>query len=308
MRGLRRAGYRVEKAVVPAGERAKSLSQLEELVGCAIRYGLDRTSVILALGGGVVGDLAGFLASVYMRGIPFVQLPTTLLAYDSSVGGKVGVNHAFGKNMIGAFHQPEMVVFDVNTLKSLPQREVISGYAEVIKHGLIADSDFVKWLDQYSAGLLQLESSLVQEAILRGCEIKAAIVSQDERESGLRALLNYGHTIGHALEAVSVYQRFTHGEAVAIGMVGAAYLSEELGWSHYVAEPTQKLLSAFSLPITLTGEWDVEEVLEAIRRDKKGKQGQIRFVLPETIGKVRLIEGVEEAAIRRVLQRLQQVL
>ncbi len=302
--GLREAGYTVFQAIVPAGESSKNLEQLESLVEIGIQSGLDRTSVILALGGGVVGDLAGFLAAVYMRGISFVQLPTTLLAHDSSVGGKVGVNHRLGKNMIGAFHQPALVVFDVETLHTLPPREVTSGYAEVIKHALIADLEFAQWLLKQQEGLLRLESSLVKKAILRGCQIKAEIVCQDEQEHGVRALLNYGHTIGHALEAVSGYSRYTHGEAVAIGMVGAALLSEALGLAHNVVLPTRKLLSSFSLPVSLEEQWSIEELMAAIKRDKKGKQGSIHFVLPTKIGQVRLVQDVEEPLIRQVLQML----
>lgn len=302
--GLREAGYTIHQVVVPAGESSKNLAQLESLVEAGIQSGLDRTSVILALGGGVVGDLAGFLAAVYMRGISFVQIPTTLLAHDSSVGGKVGVNHRLGKNMIGAFHQPALVAFDVETLYTLPPREVISGYAEVIKHALIADPEFAYWLGKQQEGLLCLESSLVQTAIIRGCQIKAEIVSQDEQESGVRALLNYGHTIGHALEAVTGYGRFTHGEAVAIGMVGAALLSEALGLAHKVAKPTRELLSSFSLPVSLREQMPVEEMMAAIKRDKKGKQGSIHFVLPTQIGQVRLVRDIEESLVRRVLQML----
>jgi 3-dehydroquinate synthase len=302
---LREAGYRVGEATVPAGESSKNLEQLSRLVEEGLRFGLDRQGVVLALGGGVVGDLAGFLAASYMRGIPFVQLPTTLLAHDSSVGGKVGVNHPLGKNVIGAFHQPLMVVFDVDTLRSLPRREVVSGYAEVVKHALIADDTFADWLLQNSERLLQLEPSLVEEAIWNGCRIKAEVVSKDEREAGLRAILNYGHTIGHALEAASGYAGLTHGEGVAIGMVGAAMLGEALGTARDVVKTTRRLLQAFQLPVHLAGEWSEDELLELMRRDKKARGGAYTFVLPERIGAVRVVRGVPEEAIRRVLRRLQ---
>lgn len=301
---LRAAGYRVGKATIPAGEASKSLEQLSRLVEAGLRFGLDRQGVVLALGGGVVGDLAGFLAASYMRGISFIQLPTTLLAHDSSVGGKVGVNHPLGKNVIGAFHQPLMVVFDVDTLRTLPAREVVSGYAEVVKHALIADNAFADWLLQNCDGLLRLEPSLVVEAIWNGCRIKAEVVSKDEREKGLRAILNYGHTIGHALEAASGYTGLTHGEGVSIGMVGAAMLGEVLGTARKVAEPTKRLLASFRLPVRLEGNWSQDELLKLMRRDKKVRGGAYTFVLPERIGLVRVVRGVPEEAILRVLRQL----
>jgi 3-dehydroquinate synthase len=301
---LREAGYRVGEATVPAGESSKSLEHLSRLVEEALRFGLDRQGVVLALGGGVVGDLAGFLAATYMRGIPFVQLPTTLLAHDSSVGGKVGVNHPLGKNVIGAFHQPVMVVFDVETLRTLPAREVISGYAEVVKEALIADASFADWLLRNSERLLRLEPALVEEAIWNGCRIKAEVVSRDEREAGLRAVLNYGHTIGHALEAASGYVGLTHGEGVSIGMVGAAMLGEALGTAREVVQPTKRLLTAFRLPVQLEGNWSEDDLLELMRRDKKVRGGAYTFVLPERIGAVRVVRGVPEEAIRKVLRQL----
>ncbi|SMO42649.1 3-dehydroquinate synthase [Melghirimyces algeriensis] len=303
-RSLTDHGYHVECVTIPAGEASKTLLYWEELLTKCIRAGLDRTSGILALGGGVVGDLAGFLAATYMRGIPFIQLPTTLLAHDSSVGGKVGVNHPLGKNMIGAFHQPSMVIFDVDTLHSLPAREVASGYAEVIKEALIYDPDFVSWLEANSSALMKLESSFVTEAILRGCSVKADVVSKDEKETGLRAILNYGHTIGHALEATAGYGTYTHGEAVAIGMVGAAMLGEELGLCPPLAGRTQKLLEAFNLPTRIRGKLSNEDLMERMRRDKKVKQGVYTFVLPRNVGHVELIHGVEEKRILKVLKCL----
>jgi 3-dehydroquinate synthase len=301
---LRAAGYRVRETTVPAGESSKSLDQLSRLVGEGLRFGLDRQGAVLALGGGVVGDLAGFLAASYMRGIPFVQLPTTLLAHDSSVGGKVGVNHPLGKNVIGAFHQPVMVVFDVDTLRTLPFREVVSGYAEVVKHALIAEESFADWLLRHCDGLLRLEPFLVEEAIWNGCRIKAEVVSKDERETGLRAILNYGHTIGHALEAASGYTGLTHGEGVAIGMVGAAMLGEALETARDVVEPTKRLLTAFRLPVQLAGDWSEEELMALMRRDKKVRGGAYTFVLPERIGAVRVVRGIPEEKILRVLRKL----
>ncbi|MDR6224500.1 3-dehydroquinate synthase [Desmospora profundinema] len=302
---LTKAGYSVGSWVIPAGETSKSLSMVEQMAGEAIRQGLDRKSGILALGGGVVGDAAGFLAATYMRGIPFVQLPTTLLAHDSSVGGKVGVNHPLGKNMVGAFHQPDLVVFDVDTLKSLPAREMAAGFAEVIKEALIRDDSFVSWLEENRDGLMAKDPALLAEAIERGCRIKAEVVSQDEKESGLRAILNYGHTIGHALEAVTGYRRFIHGEAVAIGMVGAAMLGETLGLAHDVSGRTRRLIQSFELPVQAREAAEADALIRAMRRDKKSDQGSLTFVLPRKIGSVEIVKEVPEAAVRQVLSRLE---
>jgi 3-dehydroquinate synthase len=302
---LEDAGYQAGVSVVPAGEESKNLRQVEQLIGECLEFGLDRRSVILALGGGVVGDLAGFVAATYMRGIPFIQLPTTLLAHDSSVGGKVGVNHPLGKNYIGAFHQPLMVVFDVDVLHTLPEREVRSGYAEVIKHGLIWDRSFVEWLENHTEALLALEPEKVEEAIYRGCQVKAAVVSQDEKEAGIRAILNYGHTIGHALEAVSEYRCYTHGEAVAIGMAGAARLSTRLlGSPQELVERTEELLQAFRLPVRYEEGWPEMQILQAMKRDKKVFQGEYTFVLSRRIGEVEIVRGVEETQIREVLREI----
>lgn len=301
---LQKAGYTVGSVVIPAGESSKTLKTLEQLTGEAIRQGLDRKSGILALGGGVVGDAAGFLAATYMRGVPFVQLPTTLLAHDSSVGGKVGVNHPLGKNMIGAFHQPDLVVFDVETLKSLPSREIASGFAEVIKEALIWDETFVRWLEENRTELMAMDTDLLAEAIERGCRIKAEVVSQDEKESGLRAILNYGHTIGHALEAVAGYGRLTHGEAVAVGMVGEALLGERLGLATDVSARTRALLQSYGLPFQIPEAAVTEDLVVAMRRDKKASQGLLTFVLPRGIGAVEIVKEVPEAAVRQVLAQL----
>ncbi len=214
---LEEGGYRVVTAVVPSGESSKSLSQFEQLITEALKAGLDRNSAVIALGGGVVGDLAGYVAAAYMRGIRFIQIPTTILAHDSSVGGKVAVNHPQAKNIIGAFHQPEMVLYDLATLQTLPEREVKSGLAEVVKHGLIWDAEFVDWLDANADKLLALDAEALGYALYKGSSVKAAVVSQDERENDLRAILNLGHTIGHALEAVANYNELQHGEAFQSG-------------------------------------------------------------------------------------------
>ena len=302
---LEKAGFQAGITVVEAGEKSKSLQVLEHLVGECLKFGLDRRSVILALGGGVVGDLAGFLAASYMRGIPFVQLPTTLLAHDSSVGGKVAVNHPMGKNYIGAFHQPLTVVFDVGLLKTLPARQWRSGMAEVIKHGLIRDASFVQWLYENRDLLLALDSDAMMESVYRGCEVKAAVVSQDEKESGIRAILNYGHTIGHALEAVSGYQVYTHGEAISIGMAGAAKLSERmLGTDKEVVRKTEEILKVFGLPTVCTDSWSVESLIHTMKRDKKAQKGKYVFVLARDIGEVEIVRDVPEEEIKNVLHHL----
>ncbi|SDW59063.1 3-dehydroquinate synthase [Marininema mesophilum] len=303
VRFLEEAGYTVSSVTFSAGEHSKSAATLEKLTGECIQAGLDRKGAILALGGGVTGDLAGFLAASYMRGLPYIQLPTTLLAHDSSVGGKVGINHPLGKNMIGAFHQPSLVVFDTDTLTSLPRREVISGFAEVIKHALIYDESFARWLLDHHAPLNDLHPEYIAEAIAKGCQVKADVVAKDEREQGLRAILNYGHTIGHALEALSNYT-YTHGEAIAIGMVGESLLGEKLGTARNVLGYTKELLQAFSLPTTFTGPWTDESLLETMRRDKKARGGSLTFVLPKGIGKVLIQHDVEEEAVLDVLQEL----
>lgn len=305
-RPLRNAGFEVGIRVFPAGESSKNLSQLEWLIGECLQFGLDRKSVILALGGGVVGDLAGFVAATYMRGIPFVQLPTTLLAHDSSVGGKVGVNHELGKNMIGAFHQPLMVVFDVNVLHSLPERELRSGLSEVVKHAFIRDRSFVKWLEDHAEQLLKKDTEALIEAIFRGCSIKAEVVAADEKEQGLRAILNYGHTIGHALEAITQYAQFTHGEAIAIGMAGEVRLSQlVLGTSDEVVRRMEALISQFGLPIRANIDWDEVEMIQLMKRDKKAEKGAFTFVLVEEIGKVQIVRNVDEKDVCQILREIQ---
>jgi 3-dehydroquinate synthase len=300
---LESAGYCTTTSVIAAGEQAKSLSVYEQVMTEAIQAGLDRKSAILALGGGVVGDLAGFVAATYMRGIDFVQVPTTLLAHDSSVGGKVAINHPLGKNLIGAFHQPRMVLYDTATLGSLPKREVAAGFAEIVKHGLIADEAFVDWLEENAARLWQLDSELLGEAIRRGCEVKAAIVSADETEQGQRALLNLGHTFGHAFEALSDYASINHGEAISIGMCLAAKLAERMGFAESpVSERTVRLLRTFHLPTAWPESFSPGEVLEVMKRDKKAVGGKLALVLPRAIGRVELVREVDEKLILQVME------
>lgn len=301
------AGFSVGLTMVPAGETSKTLQQVERVIGECIRFGLDRKSIIIALGGGVIGDLAGFVAASYMRGIDFIQLPTTLLAHDSSVGGKVGVNHPLAKNYIGAFHQPLMVLFDLSVLQTLPERELRSGFAEVIKHGLIWDRTFAEWLMNTSESLLKRDPEPLQKAIYRGCQIKAAVVSADEKEQGLRSILNYGHTIGHALEAVTNYQFYTHGEAIAIGMAGAIRLSQKrYDFSFELVNWTEELISRYQLPIRYDP-CSIDDLLSAMQRDKKVKRGEYTFVLAKDIGEVELVRGIEEEDIREVLRQIRGV-
>lgn len=302
---LRQSGFEVVTAVVPNGEKSKSLSVMEKLIEDALVAGLDRSSTIVALGGGVIGDLAGYTAASYMRGIRFVQIPTTILAHDSSVGGKVAVNHRLAKNIIGAFHQPTIVLFDTSTLQSLPMREVRAGLAEVIKHGLIWDASFVQWCEENVDRLLQLEHEALQYALYFGCQIKAQVVSEDEREHSLRAILNLGHTIGHALEAVSEYGELLHGEAISIGMVGAAMISERLGNPSLVSR-TKQLLEAYGLPTRIPEHYEVKKIMQAIQHDKKFREGKMVFILPTEIGKVTIQHDVPADLVEEVVESLQQ--
>jgi 3-dehydroquinate synthase len=303
---LREHGYTVVSHVIPAGEASKSLTAYEEIMTTAIKAGLDRSSAVLALGGGVVGDLAGFVAATYMRGIGFMQIPTTILAHDSSVGGKVAVNHPLAKNMIGAFYQPSMVLYDLDTLSSLPPRQVSSGLAEVVKHGLLVDRDFAYWCREHAAELLALEPEALGYALERGCSIKADVIAVDEREQGLRAILNLGHTIGHAIEAVGGYGVFLHGEAIAIGMAGAALLAAKLGRDQSIYEETVSMLSALSLPVTLPSHYSEDELMEAMMHDKKFKEGKMTFIVPDSIGAVSIVNDVPESAVREVIAQLKK--
>lgn len=284
---LDEAGLETELVAIPAGESSKSLRIAERLYTKAIELGLDRKSPIFALGGGVVGDLAGFIAATYMRGVPFVQLPTSLLAQvDSSVGGKVAVNHTLGKNLIGAFYQPKAVFMDLNFMKTLPKREIYTGLGEIVKYGIIYDQDFFDFLEQNQSAVLALEPEVAIHMIARSCEIKAAVVSQDEKEAGLRRILNFGHTIGHAIEKETGYVRYNHGEAVATGMVGAAYISRRLGLIDDAAyERVRKLTEACNLPLQAAGV-TVEAMYADIFHDKKTIGGKVTWVLMEKLGAV----------------------
>ena len=300
---LRSGGFEVEVVDVPAGESSKSLRQVDRLFERLPSLKLDRNSFVIALGGGVVGDLAGFIAAIYLRGLPFVQVPTTLLAQvDSSVGGKVGVNLPQGKNLVGAFYQPRLVLADTDTLASLPERELRSGFAEVIKHGAIRDEHFFAWLEKEHRRVLLREADAVAHAVRRCCEIKAEVVSSDERESGLRAILNFGHTIGHAMEALTEYVGLLHGEAVSMGMCFAAQLSvRRAGLAKAEARRLESLIAASGLPTRLGEKFEIDQLMAAMRLDKKARNGKLRFVLLKKLGETVLSDTVTDADIKETV-------
>lgn len=301
---LEQVGFTVVVGLVPDGEASKSLSQLEELITICLEAGLDRNSTVVALGGGVVGDLAGFVAASFMRGVRFVQVPTTILAHDSSVGGKVAVNHRLAKNIIGAFHQPEFVYYDIDTLQTLPPREVRSGLAEVIKEGLIWDESFVGWLEQNAEQLLSLQTEALEYALYRGCQVKAAVVSEDEKENGLRAILNLGHTIGHALEAVAGYGELLHGEAISIGMVGSAKLAIHAGYPASILSRTETILKQYGLPTAIPSHLNEEQIMKALMHDKKFKDGNMVFIIPTRIGQVEINKQISADWVKQTIREL----
>ncbi len=302
---LEDAGFTARLIVVPAGERSKSLTRLKHVYRAFFDFQMDRKSAVVALGGGVVGDLAGFAAATFMRGIPLIQIPTSLLAQvDSSVGGKVAVDHPEGKNMIGAFYQPRLVLIDPDTLSTLPRPELRSGLAEVVKYGMILDREFFEFLERRVEQVLALKPADMTHVIRRCCQLKAQVVEKDEKESGLRAILNYGHTIAHALELLSGYRGLRHGEAVAIGMVGASLIAEEMGMvTAEVTTRQARLLKNFGLPTSL-GELDTERLLQLLYHDKKVVGGKLRFILPRQVGEVVIADDVSEKVILRALRRL----
>ncbi len=277
---------RVDAVVLPDGEQHKNSDSLDRVIDHLLAHAADRKTVLFALGGGVIGDLAGFAAAIYMRGVPFVQVPTTLLAQvDSSVGGKTAINHPRGKNMIGAFYQPVRVVADLDTLDTLPARELSAGLAEIIKYGPIADADFLDWIEAHLDALLARDKAALAYAVKRSCEIKAWVVGQDERESGLRAILNFGHTFGHAIETGLGYGAWLHGEAVGCGMVLASELSARLGlMPASFVDRMSRLIERAGLP-TRAPALGLPRYLELMQVDKKNEDGDIRFVLIEGLGK-----------------------
>lgn len=289
--------------ILSDGEQYKTLSSVETIFDHALKARLNRSSVMIALGGGVIGDMTGFAAACYQRGIDFVQVPTTLLSQvDSSVGGKTGVNHPLGKNMIGAFHQPIQVVIDTNTLKTLPPREYAAGMAEVIKYGLIADAEFFAWLEENIEALNVHDEQAISYAIHRSCAIKADVVAKDETEGGIRAILNLGHTFGHAIEAEQGYGAWLHGEAVAAGMIMAVDLSCRLGWlDASVLERSIALVQRANLPVKAPNSMTVDGFLQAMALDKKNIHGKLRLVLLTALGEAIITEDADIDLIRDVI-------
>jgi 3-dehydroquinate synthase len=322
MASLREAGLQAEAAVVPAGEAAKTLAQAGELYDRLLAAGLDRGSVVVALGGGVVTDLAGFVAATYMRGIAWIAVSTTLLGQvDASVGGKTAVDHPRCKNLIGAFHQPAAVLADVSTLATLPEEEFRTGLAEVVKHAVIRDAQLFSLLEDQAERLLARDPKVLEDVVARNVRIKADVVMADPKESGLRRILNYGHTIGHALESVALEaagklgrstQRLstggatlTHGRAVALGMMAEAHLALQRGlMGRGPLHRQEHLLARFGLPVRLDAAVDLDQCLAIMRHDKKAVAGRLRFVLPESIGAVRDVDDVAEDEVRRAILTL----
>ena len=302
---LREVGLIANSFVVPSGEENKTIDSAIKIYDFLVEKQIERGDILIALGGGMVGDLAGFVAATFLRGISWVQVPTSLVAMvDASIGGKVGVNHSLGKNLIGTFYQPSFVLADCGTLTSLPQRELTSGWAEVIKYGLIMDEGFLGFLETNVNKLTELELATVHQAIVRSAIIKSQIVSEDEKEVGKRIILNYGHTIAHGLEAASQYRQFLHGEAVAIGMMGAAKLSQKLELlSVKSVEWQQSLLQRFGLAVSFAG-LDLVDIIEAMKLDKKVKAKDIRWVLLQNIGSATIRSNVPQQDVLSVLQEL----
>ncbi|KOC20534.1 3-dehydroquinate synthase [Comamonas testosteroni] len=296
----------VHEVVLPDGEAHKDWQTLNLIFDALLQHGCDRKTVLFALGGGVVGDMTGFAAASYMRGVPFVQVPTTLLSQvDSSVGGKTAINHPLGKNMIGAFYQPQLVLCDLATLDTLPERELSAGLGEIIKYGPIADMQFFDWLERNMDGLLRRDRDLLAHAVKRSVEIKAWVVGQDEKEAGLRAILNFGHTFGHAIEAGMGYGNWLHGEGVAAGMVMAAELSQRLGLveASFVSR-LRKLIERAGLPVraaVIDAQDNAGRYLELMRVDKKSEAGEIRFVLIDGPGKA-VMRSAPDALVREVIE------
>jgi 3-dehydroquinate synthase len=304
LKSLAASGFEPLSITIPAGEKSKSIAAVEKCYDRLAAHRLERKSFIVALGGGVVGDLAGFVAATYLRGIPFVQVPTTLLAQvDSSVGGKTGVNLRAGKNLIGAFYQPQLVLCDLDTLKTLPKREYVSGLAEVIKYGIICDAVLFAQLERNLPKLLKRDALALRDVVARCCEIKADVVGQDETESGLRAILNFGHTIGHAIENSFGYGKFLHGEAISIGQVAAAKLSQSvLGLPSGDVGRIEKLLVRAGLPSRIKlNAAQRRKLFAAMKLDKKVSGGEIKFVLAQKIGRVQFGQKVAPGLIDSVL-------
>lgn len=310
---LTQAGYQVCQCILPAGEQYKNMVSIEKIHDVAYENRLERSSAMIALGGGVIGDMTGFAASTWLRGISVIQVPTSLLAMvDASMGGKTGVNHPKGKNLIGAFHQPRLVLIDPQVLETLPVREFRAGVAEVIKYGVIWDEPLfgalaaAERLDDFAV----VSDELLQTMLQHSCQAKADVVSQDVKEAGIRAILNYGHTVGHAIESLTGYSQINHGEAVAIGMVAAAKIAEtmdESTWNAALTQRQQSLLKKTQLPTQLPVGISIEDILIAVKSDKKVKAGKVRFVLPKKLGAAFVTDKVSDERAREVLKTIATV-
>lgn len=303
---LEKHDVKTDSIIVPAGEKYKTMETWNTILTALLANNHTRNSILIALGGGVIGDVAGFAASAYQRGIKFIQVPTTLLSQvDSSVGGKTAINHPLGKNMIGAFYQPQSVVIDLNCLKTLPQRELSAGLAEVIKYGIILDTEFFNWLEAHIEDLLNLNINALSYCIYRCCEIKAQVVAADETEQGMRAILNLGHTYGHAIEAELGYGNWLHGEAVSVGILMAAQTAKLLGkLTDTDIDRIRNLLIKANLPVTRSKQMSIESYLPHMMRDKKVLSGQLRLVIPTKIGQAEVIEGIEKDMVFESIQRV----
>jgi len=302
---LEQSGFRTRVAGIPAGEESKTLAEASGFYDVLYEMAGDRKTLVVAVGGGVIGDLAGFVAATYNRGLPLLMVPTTLLAMvDSSVGGKTGVNHPKGKNLIGAFHQPAGVWIDTAFLNTLPAREFASGLAEVAKYGVILDAAFFEYLEANAASIFARQPDATRHIVARSCRLKAEVVEKDEREeTGLRAVLNYGHTFAHAFETVGGYGGWLHGEAVAAGMICASRLAERRGLiAPDLTRRQRDLLTAFGLPTAPKPEWSIDDLIAVMRRDKKAAAGELRFILPTRLGEVRLFGDMPESQVREVLE------
>jgi 3-dehydroquinate synthase len=297
--------FETHHVILPDGEEYKNVTVLNTIFDKLLTQHCDRQVTLVALGGGVIGDMTGFAAACYQRGVPFIQIPTTLLSQvDSSVGGKTGVNHPQGKNMIGAFHQPQCVLIDTNTLKTLEPRQLSAGLAEVVKYGLINDAEFFNWLEQNTQSLLNLKIEAIAYAVERSCLDKANIVAQDEKEKGMRALLNLGHTFGHTIEAGMGYGVVLHGEAVAIGMVLAANMSQRLGWMNAASVARiEAILQAMNLPTRIPQDVTAERMLELMKVDKKVQAGKVRLILMKGIGQALVVDDYPADILQQTLAK-----
>jgi len=307
-KSLSEAGFDVAHLILPAGERFKTANSLQKIYDAALTYRLERSSMIVALGGGVIGDMSGYAAATWLRGIDLVQVPTTLLAMvDSAIGGKTGINHPQGKNLIGAFYQPRLVWIDPEVLKTLPAREFRSAMAEVIKYGVIWDRELFDLLAQCDRldQLRYISSDLLQTILYRCAKAKAEVVSKDEKEGNLRAILNYGHTVGHAIESVTNYRLYNHGEAVGLGMVIAGSIAVDLGlWTEADQAQQIALITKTRLPQTLPADIDLDAIIDSLLTDKKVEAGKVRFILPTAIGSVTLSDRVTSAMVNQNLRKI----